>query len=94
VSQTAAVRQIGQRLNDGKRSGRTTRLARLMGTSVATVQSWGAAGESKARKRRMSPTARRLLFLLLALHERGEDLEALRRQARQLEQIYLQVDDD
>lgn len=93
MEQAAAVREIAQELNDGDRNGRSTRLARLMGSSVASVRSWGAAGESEDRKRAMSPTARRLLFTLLALQRSGHDLDALRSSARRLEQDYLGEED-
>ena len=92
--QAGAVRRVAQALNGGKARGRTARVAKLMGTSIATVRSWGADGGSEGRKRQMSPTARRLLFLLLALHEQGHDLDEWRRVARRLEQSYLQRDDD
>lgn len=65
-----------------------------MGSSIATVRSWGAAGSSEERKREMSPTSRRLLFLLLALHDAGHDLDDLRRTARRLERDYLGDEDD
>jgi hypothetical protein len=65
-----------------------------MGASVATVRSWGASGESEGRKRVISPTAKRLLFVLLALHEAGHDLDRLRAAARRLEQAYLADHDD
>jgi hypothetical protein len=65
-----------------------------MRSSVATVRSWGAAGSSEGRKRVMSPTARRLLFLLLALHRAGHDLDRLRLSARRLEREYLGNEDD
>ncbi len=93
MEQAAAVRQIAQELNGGNRSGRSTRLARLMGASVATVRSWGAAGESEERKRVMSPTARRLLFILLALERDGHDLDVIRTAARRLEREYLEEDE-
>jgi hypothetical protein len=93
MEQAEAVRQIAQLLNDGNRRGRSTRLARLMGTGLTTVQSWAAAGESEHRKRSMTPTARRLMFLLLALHEEGVDLDQLRRRARDLEREHLGEDD-
>ncbi len=94
MTQPEAVRQIGQLLNNGGRHGRSTRLAKLMGTGATTVQSWAAAGDSESRKRTMSPTARRLMFLLLALHEDGADLDRLRRRARDLEGEYLGEDND
>jgi len=94
VDQAQAVRRIAQVLNDGQARGRSSRLARLMGTTLATVQSWAAAGESEHRKRSMAPTARRLLFLLLALHQRGVDLDDLRRSTRALEREYLGGDDE
>jgi hypothetical protein len=65
-----------------------------MGSSVATVRSWGAAGSSEERKRAMSPSARRLLFLLLTLHHAGHDLDDLRRAARRLERDYLGDEDE
>ena len=55
MEQAAAVREIAQELNDGDRNGRSTRLARLMGSSVASVRSWGAAGESEDRKPEADP---------------------------------------
>lgn len=64
-----------------------------MGSSVATVRSWGAAGESEERKRVMNPTARRLLFILLALERDGHDLDAIRTAARRLEREYLEEDE-
>ncbi len=64
-----------------------------MGASVATVRSWGAAGESEERKRVMSPTARRLLFILLALERDGHDLDVIRTAARRLEREYLEEDE-
>jgi hypothetical protein len=94
VEQSAAVRRIAQELNDDEASGRSARLSRLTGSSIATVRSWGAAGESEARKRLMSPTARRLLFLLLVLHRAGHDLDRLRAEARRLEREFLDEDDD
>lgn len=94
MEQAQAVRHIASALNRGQASGRTTRLARLMGASVATVRSWAASGESEDRKRAMSPTARRLLFLLFVLHEAGEDLDDLRRRARLLEREYLEEESD
>ena len=93
MEQASAVREIAQELNDGDRNGRSTRLARLMGSSVASIRSWGAAGESDQRKRAMSPTARRLLFMLLALKRSGHDVEALRSAAHRLEQDYLGEED-
>lgn len=42
----------------------------------------------------MSPTARRLLFLLLALHRSGHDLDRLRTDARRLENEFLDEDED
>jgi len=47
MDQSTAVRAIAQELNAGDRSGRNTRLARLMGASVATIRSWGASRSSK-----------------------------------------------
>jgi hypothetical protein len=94
MDQAQAVRRIAQLLNANEVRGRSARLARLMGTTVATVQSWAAAGESEHRKRSMAPTARRLLFLLLALHRQGVDLDDLRRSARALEREYLGEDDE
>lgn len=67
MEQAAVVRQIAQELNGGSRSGRSMCLARLMAASVATVRSRGASGSSQERKRVMTSTARRLLFVLLAL---------------------------
>lgn len=92
MEQAAAVRAIAQKLNSGKRNGRSTRLAHLMGASVATIRSWGASGASEERKRAMTPTARRLLFVLLALQGEGHDLDALRSAARRLEREYLEED--
>lgn len=92
-SQSEVVRQVAQALNDDVVKGRTARLARLMGTGVDTVRSWSAAGESKARKRQMNPTARRLMFLLLALHQDGHDLDGLRTKARALERAMLGEND-
>ncbi len=92
MEQAAAVRAIAQELNAGERNGRSTRLARLMGASVATIRSWGASGASEERKRAMTPTARRLLFVLLALQREGHDLDALRSAARRLEREYLEGD--
>lgn len=94
MDQSAAVRRIAQELNDGAASGRSARLARLTGSSTATVRSWGAAGTSEGRKRAMSPTARRLLFVLLALHRSGHDLDRLRSEARRLEHEFLDENDD
>lgn len=94
MDQSTAVRRIAQELNDDEASGRSARLARLMGSSMATVRSWGAAGTSEGRKRAMSPTARRLLFLLLALHRSGHDLDRLRTDARRLENEFLDEDED
>ena|ERR1700685_1003672 len=94
MEQSAAVREIAQTLNAGSRSGRSARLARLMGSSIATVRSWGASGTSEARKRAMSPSARRMLFLLLALHQAGHDLDRLRSAARRLEREYLGPEED
>jgi hypothetical protein len=94
MEQSTAVREIAQTLNGGVTRGRSTRLARLMGSSVATVRSWGAAGTSEERKRAISPSARRLLFLLLALHHAGHDLDDLRRTARRLERDYLGDEDE
>lgn len=94
MDQSTAVRRIAQELNDGEASGRSARLAQLMGSSTATVRSWGAAGTSEARKRAMSPTARRLLFFLLVLHRAGHDLDRLRSDARRLENEFLDEDDD
>ncbi|UWU12409.1 hypothetical protein [Sinorhizobium medicae] len=42
----------------------------------------------------MSPTARRLLFVLLALHRSGHDLDRLRSEARRLEHEFLDENDD
>lgn len=92
MDQAAAVRVIAQELNGGERSGRSTRLARLMGASVATIRSWGASGVSEERKRAMTPTSRRLLFLLLLLQREGHDLDAIRSAARRLEREYLEED--
>lgn len=92
MEQAAAVREIAQELNAGERNGRSTRLAVLLGASVATIRSWGASGTSEARKRAMTPTARRLLFVLLALQRDGHDLEALRLAAVKLEREYLEED--
>jgi hypothetical protein len=94
LEQSTAVRQIAQELNGGNSSGRSARLARLMGASLATVRSWGAAGASEGRKRATSPSARRLLFLLLALHRAGHDLDRLRLSARRLEREYLGDEDE
>lgn len=94
MEQSAAVRRIAQELNDGEARGRSARLARLTSSSLATVRSWGAAGDSEARKRSMSPTARRLLFLLLVLHRAGHDLDRLRADTRRLEGEFLDEDDD
>lgn len=92
MDQSTAVRAIAQELNAGDRSGRSTHLARLTGASVATIRSCGASGSSEERKRAMTPTARRLLFVLLALHRDGHDLDALRSAARRLEREYLEED--
>jgi hypothetical protein len=94
MEQSTAVRQIAKELNGGSSSGRGARLAHLMGASVATVRSWGAAGLNKGRKRVTSPSARRLLFLLLALHRDGHNLDRLRSSARRLEREYLDDEDD
>jgi hypothetical protein len=94
MEQATAVRRIAQELNDGSRNGRSTRLALLMGASVATVRSWGAAGSSEERKRAMSPTARRLLFVMLALQRHGHDLDDIRAAARRLEREFLEDEDD
>jgi hypothetical protein len=94
MTQAQAVRQIAQLLNDDEQRGRSTRLARLMGTTLGTVQSWAAAGGSEQRKRSMTPTARRLMFLWLALHENGSDLNDLRKRARQLERKYFGEGED
>jgi cob(I)alamin adenosyltransferase len=64
-----------------------------MGSPVATVRSWGAAGASEGRKRVMSPSARRLLFVLLALYREGHDLDAIRSSARRLEREFLGDED-
>ncbi len=40
----------------------------------------------------MSPPARRLLFLLLTLHQTGHDLDRLRMDARRLEHEFLGED--
>lgn len=93
MDQAAAVRQIAQELNGGSNSGRSTRLARLMGASVATVRSWGASGSSEERKRVMTSTARRLLFVLLVLEREGHDLDTIRSAARRLEREYLEEDE-
>jgi len=92
MDQAAAVRRIAQELNGGASSGRSTRLARLMGASVATVRSWGASGSSEDRKRVMTSTARRLLFVLLVLEREGHDLDAVRSAARRLERDFLEED--
>jgi cob(I)alamin adenosyltransferase len=92
MDQSTAVRAVSQELNAGDRNGRSTRLARLTGASVATIRSWGASGASEERKRAMTPTARRLLFVLLALKREGHDLDALRSAARRLEREYLEED--
>lgn len=94
MDQHVVVRQVAQLLNGGVTRGRSARLARLMGSSVATIRSWGAAGSSEERKRAMSPSARRMLFLLLALHREGHDLDRLRRTARRLEHHYFGNEDD
>lgn len=67
-------------------------LARFMSVSVATIRSWGASGASEEPKRAMTPTARRLLFVLLALQREGHDLDALRSAARRLEREHLEGD--
>ena len=90
MEQAAAVREIAQELNGGERNGRSARLARLMGSPIATVRSWGASGSSEARKRVMSPSARRLLFVLLALQRDGHDVDQIRAEARRLEREYLE----
>ncbi len=92
MEQAAAVRAIAQELNGDERSGRSTRLARLMGASVATIRSWGASGASEERKRAMTPTSRRLLFVLLVLQRDGHDLDAIRSAAKRLEREYLEED--
>jgi hypothetical protein len=92
MKQAAAVRAIAQELNGGERSGRSTRLAHLMAASVATIRSWGASGTSEERKRAMTPTARRLLFLLLVLKRDGLDLDAIRSAAKRMEREYLEED--
>ena len=92
MEQAAEVRAIAQELNGDERSGRSTRLARLMGASVATIRSWGASGSSEERKRAMTPTLRRLLFVLLVLQCEGHDLDAIRSAARRLEREYLEED--
>jgi hypothetical protein len=94
IIQAQAVKRIAQHLNGDVVRGRSSRLARLMGTTLATVQSWAASGASEHRKRSMAPTARRLLFLLLALHQQGVDLDDLRRRARSLEREHFGDDDD
>ena len=63
-----------------------------MGASVATIRSWRASGTSEERKRTMTPTARRLLFLLLVLQRDGHNLDAIRSAARRLEREYLEED--
>ena len=88
----AVVRALAQELNSGEQNGRSTRLARLMGASVATIRSWGASGASEERKRAMTPTARRLLFVLLALQREGNDLDAPRSAVRRLKREYLEED--
>lgn len=40
----------------------------------------------------MTPTARRLLFLLLVLQRHGHNLDAIRSAARRLEREYLEED--
>ncbi|WP_145962671.1 hypothetical protein [Rhizobium phaseoli] len=60
-----------------------------MGTPITTVRSWAASGSSEARKRVMNPSARRLLFVLLALQREGHDLDEIRAAARRLEREYL-----
>ena len=92
MEQATAVRAIAQELNDGEQNGRSTRLARLTGASVATIRSWGASGVSDKRKRAMMPTARRLLFFLLVLQREGHDLDELRSAAKRLEREYLEGD--
>jgi hypothetical protein len=42
----------------------------------------------------MSPSAKRLLFMLLALHRAGHDLDRLRATARRLEREYLGPEED
>lgn len=70
-------------------NGQSARLARLMGSPITTVRSWAASGSSEARKRVMNPSARRLLFVLLALQREGHDLDEIRAAARRLEREYL-----
>jgi hypothetical protein len=94
MMQAQAVRQIAQLLKSNERRGRSTHLAWLMGTTLTTVQSWTASGDSEHRKRSMTTTARRLLFLLIALHQQGVDLDVLRQRARQIERDYLGDDDE
>lgn len=89
MEQAEAVRHVAQLINENRVKGRTARLAKLMGASADTVRSWAASGESEGRKRRMNPTARRLMFLLLALHQAGHDLDQLRLTARSLERAIL-----
>lgn len=89
MQQAAAVRQIAQELNADSRNGRSARLARLMGSPITTVRSWAASGSSESRKRVMSPSARRLLFVLLSLQREGHDLDDIRAKALRLEREYL-----
>jgi cob(I)alamin adenosyltransferase len=63
-----------------------------MGASVVTIRSWGTSGASEERKRAMTPTARRLPFVLLSLQREGNDLDALRSAVRRIEREYLEED--
>jgi hypothetical protein len=92
MEQATAVRVIAQELNAGEQSGRSTRLARLMCASVVIIRSWGASGVSEERKRAMTATARRLLFIPLVLKRDGHDLDAIHSAARRLEREFLEED--
>lgn len=62
------VHVVSQRINDDNPVGRTPRLAELMAVADYTVRSWTST-KGSAHHRIMRPSQRRMLFLLLALHE-------------------------
>lgn len=94
VEQSIAVRQIAQEFSRGSSSGHSARLASLIGAERRDGPIMGAAGLSEGRRRVMSPSARRLLFSLLALRRTSYDVDRLRSSARRLERYLDDEDDD
>lgn len=63
-----------------------------MGASAAVIRYWGAARSIEECKRAMTPTARRLPFVLLVPQRERHNLDAFRSVARWLEREYLDED--